>query len=316
VYGHLIASDALGCGYVIPLHASLEEMATLMKAQSAQLPTDIDIFAILHDQDLQVLPYQIPEYVQSDGRNPGSQNQNSDTFLHHYVSSDDGPIWFEGQPMHPMLSRPQSPSQGQTYDRYVSSPMVIAPLSNPSQFKVTDSHHQSNYVGQEDIWDEPHNRLSSSSWPWMRPYGGQQGQPSTPPTNATEFNPDVDAVDARNLVDLSIGARLPNLDMFDYSMYDPSSIGSVPNLSAFDVPDSNVPQFEPKLEPAIDSGFVSMQTSPQRSIQPFVKGDQGDKEKSDSQEDQSTCTGQTQESEQKSVTSLLEFNDRYFGEIM
>lgn len=57
VYGHLIASDALGGGYVVPFHDSLEEMTTLMGAREAQLPTIPDVLTKFANLGFNVEPF-------------------------------------------------------------------------------------------------------------------------------------------------------------------------------------------------------------------------------------------------------------------
>jgi hypothetical protein len=44
VYGHLVASDALGYGYVIPLSETFKNILQQLGAVSVDLPSAIDIF--------------------------------------------------------------------------------------------------------------------------------------------------------------------------------------------------------------------------------------------------------------------------------
>jgi hypothetical protein len=44
VYGHLVASDALGYGYVIPLSETFKDILQQLGAVSVELPSAIDIF--------------------------------------------------------------------------------------------------------------------------------------------------------------------------------------------------------------------------------------------------------------------------------
>ena len=50
VYGHVVASDALGEVYVVPLHATLRDITTRLAARSASLPTELDIYQSLEQQ--------------------------------------------------------------------------------------------------------------------------------------------------------------------------------------------------------------------------------------------------------------------------
>ena len=55
VYGHVVASDVLGEAYVVPLHATLQDIATRLAARSASLPTEFDIHQSLEQQSEIVL---------------------------------------------------------------------------------------------------------------------------------------------------------------------------------------------------------------------------------------------------------------------
>jgi hypothetical protein len=120
VYGHLIASDALGGGYVTPLHASLEEMATLMEVQKAQLPTDIDVFIKLNN-----LNHDGPEHVQFDSRTPSLQFEKKVELLFHSVPSEGQAIQHEEQLSYPSF-------EYQPRNRYASSPTASLSLTHSS----------------------------------------------------------------------------------------------------------------------------------------------------------------------------------------
>lgn len=55
VYGHVVASDVLGEAYVVPLHATLQDIATRLAARSVSLPTEFDIHQSLEQQSKMLL---------------------------------------------------------------------------------------------------------------------------------------------------------------------------------------------------------------------------------------------------------------------
>jgi hypothetical protein len=184
-------------------------------------------------------------------------------------------------------------------------------LSHTLRFNVTDTDYQSNFFREEDIWDDPNYPHSSSSSPWLRPSGDQNGQQSTPPTNVTSFDPDLDAPNLADFGALNLADLNSSAPTVDFPAFDSSSVWDTAYCESFTIGGSNpgLDLFRHQSEPNIDSGFVSMQTSPQRHIEPFDESVKGHDEKYGPIKDPFPSTGQPQESQRESDNALLDFDD-------
>ncbi|KAF7505302.1 hypothetical protein GJ744_001089 [Endocarpon pusillum] len=183
VYGHLVSSDVLGDGYVIPLLDTLEDIRERTHAQDVGLATGLDITCKLGDA-------LIPEISTE-----GGSNSAQDIVTHLATANrveEQNPLRTLTRYIFPQLREPATRCHDSGYaSAYVSPfgspPVNVTPLTSPSTSRQTDVTPPStpkastpSLTGVSDILDEtPGSSLQQNPIPNDNPAGHRsKTQPS------------------------------------------------------------------------------------------------------------------------------------------